>query len=84
MNGLPTLPYPTPTPFSRGREWSLFTRGCEKDLVPVCRELGIGFLAYRRVRAKTLPGSLALLRAAIQARGLLRVGVTYLRKLPLD
>lgn len=30
-----------------GREWSLFTRGCEKDLVPVCRELGIGFLAYR-------------------------------------
>ena len=27
-------------------EWSLFTRDAEKDLVPVCRELGIGFLAY--------------------------------------
>jgi aryl-alcohol dehydrogenase-like predicted oxidoreductase len=35
---------------ARAREWSLFTRGCEKDLVPVCRELGIGFLAYRRAR----------------------------------
>ena len=33
-----------------GREWSLFTRGCEKDLVPLCRELGIGFLAYRRAQ----------------------------------
>ena len=26
--------------------WSLFSRECEEDLVPVCRELGIGFLAY--------------------------------------
>ena len=27
-------------------EWSLFTRDCEEEVVPVCRELGIGFLAY--------------------------------------
>ena len=27
-------------------EWSLFSRDCEDNLVPVCRELGIGFLAY--------------------------------------
>ena len=25
-------------------EWSLFTRDCEQDLVPLCRELGIGIL----------------------------------------
>ena len=27
-------------------EWSLFARDCEKELVPACRELGIGILAY--------------------------------------
>ncbi|KAK9803294.1 hypothetical protein WJX72_008926 [[Myrmecia] bisecta] len=27
-------------------EWSLWTRDVEKDLVPVCRELGIGIVAY--------------------------------------
>lgn len=27
-------------------EWSLFSRDAEKDIVPVARELGIGFLAY--------------------------------------
>lgn len=27
-------------------EWSLFSRDAERDLVPTCRELGIGILAY--------------------------------------
>ena len=28
-------------------EWSLFARDCERDLIPTCRELGLGILAYR-------------------------------------
>jgi len=28
------------------QEWSLLTRGVEEQLVPVCRELGIGIVAY--------------------------------------
>jgi aryl-alcohol dehydrogenase-like predicted oxidoreductase len=28
------------------QEWSLITRNLEKDIVPVCRELGIGIVAY--------------------------------------
>ena len=27
------------------QEWSLVTRGAEEELVPTCRELGIGFVA---------------------------------------
>lgn len=27
-------------------EWNLFTRDSERDLLPTCRELGIGILAY--------------------------------------
>lgn len=27
-------------------EWNLFTRDSQRELVPVCRELGIGILAY--------------------------------------
>ncbi|XP_050203377.1 probable aldo-keto reductase 2 [Mercurialis annua] len=27
-------------------EWSLWTRDVEKDIVPICRELGIGIVAY--------------------------------------
>jgi len=27
-------------------EWSLFTRGAEEELIPTCRELGIGIVAY--------------------------------------
>ena len=38
------------------REWSLFSRACENDLVPVCRELGIGFLAYRYA-SPLMPGT---------------------------
>ncbi|KAK9833316.1 hypothetical protein WJX81_005704 [Elliptochloris bilobata] len=41
-------------------EWSLFTRGCEKDLVPLCRELGIGFLAYSPLGRGMLTGKLSL------------------------
>lgn len=39
-------------------EWSLFTRGCEKDLVPLCRELGIGFLAYSPLGRGMLTGTM--------------------------
>jgi aryl-alcohol dehydrogenase-like predicted oxidoreductase len=28
------------------QEWSLYTRDLEEDIVPVCRELGIGIVAY--------------------------------------
>ncbi|KAL6970878.1 hypothetical protein U1Q18_030556 [Sarracenia purpurea var. burkii] len=27
-------------------EWSLWTRDCEEEIVPICRELGIGIVAY--------------------------------------
>ncbi|KAJ3697375.1 hypothetical protein LUZ61_001080 [Rhynchospora tenuis] len=27
-------------------EWSLWTRDCEEDIIPTCRELGIGIVAY--------------------------------------
>ncbi|KAL6961526.1 hypothetical protein U1Q18_039296 [Sarracenia purpurea var. burkii] len=27
-------------------EWSLWTRDCEEEIVPTCRELGIGIVAY--------------------------------------
>eukprot|EP00884_Botryococcus_braunii_P001417 jgi/Botrbrau1/11276/Bobra.0038s0044.3 len=37
-------------------EWSLFTRDCEDDLVPVARELGIGFLAYSPLGRGMLTG----------------------------
>ena len=40
-------------------EWSLFARDCERELVPTCRELGIGFLAYRYARAGAQVLSLA-------------------------
>lgn len=39
-------------------EWSLFTRDCEEDLVPTCRELGIGFLAYSPLGRGILTGKL--------------------------
>ena len=28
------------------QEWSLFTRNLEEKLVPVCKELGVGIVAY--------------------------------------
>lgn len=37
-------------------EWSLFTRDGERELVPACRELGIGFLAYSPLGRGILAG----------------------------
>lgn len=37
-------------------EWSLFSRDCEAELVPTCRELGIGFLAYSPLGRGILAG----------------------------
>lgn len=37
-------------------EWSLFSRDCEADLVPTCRELGIGFMAYSPLGRGLLTG----------------------------
>eukprot|EP00924_Labyrinthula_sp_SR-Ha-C_P012857 snap_masked-scaffold_12-processed-gene-1.26-mRNA-1 protein AED:0.06 eAED:0.06 QI:0/-1/0/1/-1/1/1/0/339 len=38
------------------QEWSLFARDLEQDLVPVCRELGIGIVAYSPVGRGFLAG----------------------------
>lgn len=37
-------------------EWSLFNRDSEVDLVPTCRELGIGFMAYSPLGRGILTG----------------------------
>lgn len=39
-------------------EWSLFTRDVEQDIVPLCRELGIGFLAYSPLGRGLLTGAI--------------------------
>lgn len=38
-------------------EWSLFERGPEKDLIPVCRELGVGIVAYSPLGRGYLTGT---------------------------
>ena len=43
-------------------EWSLFSRECEEDLVPVCRELGIGILAYAPLGRGDAPSMQLLLQ----------------------
>ncbi|MDQ1391095.1 MAG: hypothetical protein QOF30_72 [Acidimicrobiaceae bacterium] len=40
-------------------EWSLFTRGIEKDVVPTCRELGVGMVAYSPLGRGLLTGTIA-------------------------
>eukprot|EP00879_Flechtneria_rotunda_P007665 GHRR01008038.1.p1 GENE.GHRR01008038.1~~GHRR01008038.1.p1 ORF type:complete len:336 (+),score=102.28 GHRR01008038.1:619-1626(+) len=40
------------------QEWSLFARDIEKDLLPVCRELGIGVLAYSPLGRGMLTGQI--------------------------
>lgn len=40
------------------QEWSLFARDLEVDLLPVCRELGIGVLAYSPLGRGLLTGQL--------------------------
>eukprot|EP00882_Tetradesmus_deserticola_P000496 GHRQ01000547.1.p1 GENE.GHRQ01000547.1~~GHRQ01000547.1.p1 ORF type:complete len:249 (+),score=104.30 GHRQ01000547.1:743-1489(+) len=40
------------------QEWSLFARDLEGDLLPVCRELGIGVLAYSPLGRGLLTGQL--------------------------
>eukprot|EP00878_Enallax_costatus_P000509 GHUV01000603.1.p1 GENE.GHUV01000603.1~~GHUV01000603.1.p1 ORF type:complete len:337 (+),score=90.22 GHUV01000603.1:230-1240(+) len=40
------------------QEWSLFVRDLERDLLPVCRELGIGVLAYSPLGRGILTGQL--------------------------
>ncbi|KAL3149998.1 hypothetical protein ABBQ38_013354 [Trebouxia sp. C0009 RCD-2024] len=37
-------------------EWSLWTRDVEKDLVPVCRELGVGVVCYSPIGRGMLAG----------------------------
>jgi aryl-alcohol dehydrogenase-like predicted oxidoreductase len=39
-------------------EWSLFTRGLEDDVVPTCRELGIGLVPFSPLGRGMLTGSL--------------------------
>eukprot|EP00775_Hariotina_reticulata_P006433 gene6433-6663_t len=39
-------------------EWSLWSRDCESDLVPVCRELGIGIVAYSPLGRGFLSGAI--------------------------
>jgi aryl-alcohol dehydrogenase-like predicted oxidoreductase len=41
-------------------EWSVFTRDVEVDIVPTCRELGIGFMAYSPLVRCTLSRQLHL------------------------
>lgn len=40
------------------QEWSLMNRDLEADLVPVCRELGIGIVAYSPLCRKLLSGEI--------------------------
>lgn len=39
-------------------EWSLWTRDCEADIVPLCRELGIGIVAYSPLGRGFLTGKI--------------------------
>jgi aryl-alcohol dehydrogenase-like predicted oxidoreductase len=39
-------------------EWSLFTRGLEKEIVPTARELGIGIVPYSPIGRGILSGAL--------------------------
>lgn len=39
-------------------EWSLWSRDCEEDIIPVCRELGIGIVAYSPLGRGFLTGAL--------------------------
>lgn len=43
------------------QELSLFSRDSERDILPVCRELGIGVVAYSPLGRGVLTGSLASL-----------------------
>lgn len=40
-------------------EWSLWTRDAERDVVPVCRELGIGIVAYSPLGRGFLTGQIS-------------------------
>lgn len=40
-------------------EWSLWTRELEKEIVPLCRELGIGIVAYSPLGRGFLTGKIA-------------------------
>ncbi len=40
-------------------EYSLFTRDVEGDILPTCRELGIGFVAYSPLQRGTLSGTIS-------------------------
>ncbi len=40
-------------------EYSLFTRDVETEILPVCRELGIGFVAYSPMGRGTLTGTIS-------------------------
>ena len=39
-------------------EWSLWTRDAEKEIIPTCRELGIGLVAYSPLGRGFLTGAL--------------------------
>ena len=38
------------------QEWSLLTRGVEQELVPACRELNVGIVAYSPLARNLLAG----------------------------
>ena len=46
-------------------EWSLWTREVEAEIVPTCRELGIGFVAYAPLGRGYLTGTIPTLDALI-------------------
>ena len=46
-------------------EWSLWTRDVEAEIVPTCRELGIGFVAYAPLGRGYLTGTIPTLDALI-------------------
>jgi aryl-alcohol dehydrogenase-like predicted oxidoreductase len=50
-------------------EWSLFARGAERDLVPACAELGIGFVPYSPLGRGFLTGAITSAADAGPARG---------------
>ncbi|KAH7427945.1 hypothetical protein KP509_10G068400 [Ceratopteris richardii] len=54
-------------------EWSLWTRDFEKDIIPTCRDLGIGIVAYSRLGRGFLSAGAKLLES-LSATDLRKVG----------
>jgi len=50
------------------QEWSLLNRDLEEDIVPTCRELGIGIVAYSPLCRKLLSGEVESVEDLPEAR----------------